>query len=272
MRIELYKTPDASPNGNPEEEFSPYLDTFLLREVKNPLGAVLILPGGGYHHRAAHEGDPVAKRFNELGFHAFVLQYRVQPYCYPAPQLDAARAMKIIRSHAEEWCVAPDKIAVCGFSAGGHLAACIGMLSDKYPVKEGDAADEVSARPDAMLLCYSVLSATWTYPDKGRELPPGNGYCDENGNLIDHWKLVDENTPPSYIWHTAEDKSVPVECAVAFAREMWKHSRPCELHVYPSGPHGRGLGLGYADLKSWSQEAAIFLAGRCGFPQAVYYC
>ncbi|MBQ9088926.1 MAG: alpha/beta hydrolase [Lentisphaeria bacterium] len=271
MRIELYKENAPAPNGSQEDFFAPYMDTFLLRQVKNPCGAVLVLPGGGYNHRAFHEGDPIAEAFNRLGYHAFVLQYRVQPYTYPAPQMDAARAIKIIRANAEAWGVQPDKIAVCGFSAGGHLAACAGMLSDRYQVAEGDEADNFPGNADAMLLCYGVLSTTWTYTDLGRELPSGTPYRDENGKEIDPWKLVDDNTPPAYVWHTATDKSVPVECSVAFAREMWKCQRPCELHIYPEGPHGRGLAIAYKDIVTWSKEAATFLEKSCGFPRAIQY-
>ena len=86
MRIELRNHTVPAPTGNPADDFTPYLDTFLLDGAKQPLGAVLVLPGGGYTHRALHEGDPVARKFNELGYHAFVLQYRVKPYTAPAPQ------------------------------------------------------------------------------------------------------------------------------------------------------------------------------------------
>lgn len=268
MRIQLYP---ENPNRRDPMAFDPYLDTFLINSVKNPLGAVLVLPGGGYNHRAKHEGDPIAQRFNELGFHAFTLQYRVLPEKAPGAQLDVVRAIKMIRANAEKWCIDPEKIAVCGFSAGGHLAACAGLIADNYDVPMNDETDGVSGRADAMLLCYGVLSTTWTYPDLGRPLCEGIHYCDEKGNIIDPWTLVSEDTPPAYIWHTATDKCVPVECAIAFAREMWKRERTCELHVYPCGRHGLGLGLGLPDIISWSGEAAVFLEKRCGFPRAVYY-
>lgn len=269
MRIELYKNPEPAPGGNAEDNFSPYLDTFLLRQVKDPCGAVLVLPGGGYHHRAHHEADPVAEAFNKLGYHAFVLQYRVQPYTYPAPQLDAARAMKIIRANAAAWGVQPDKIAVCGFSAGGHLAGCIGMRGNDYQPVEGDEADDFSSEVNAMLLCYAAISPAWIYSDLGRPLPVGTPYGDENGKMIELWELVNDNTPPAYVWQTATDPVVPFRCSVAFAEEMWKHKRPCELHVYTEGSHGRGLGIAYKDIVSWSREAAIFLEEKCGFNRAV---
>ena len=271
MRIELYPGDMPGPSTGMPYEFRPYLDTFELRSVKNPLGAVLILPGGGYNHRALHEGDPIARRFNELGYHAFTLQYRVLPATAPCAQLDVVRAIKIIRANAEKWCIDPEKIAVCGFSAGGHLAACAGMLADRYDLKYNDFTDGVSGCANAMLLCYGVLSTTWTYIERGRTLVSGTHYSDPDGTVIDPIDFVNETTPPAYIWHTATDAAVPVDCSVEFARKMWQCKNTCELHVFPFGPHGRGLGLGFPDMVSWSKEAATFLECRCGFPRAVFY-
>ena len=263
MRIELY--PNGIPGKSPEDDFMPYIDTFLLDAAKTPLGAVLVLPGGGYHHRAIHEGDPVARRFNDLGYHAFVLQYRVQPSVAPAPQLDVVRALKIIRANAEKWYIQPDKIAVCGFSAGGHLAACAGMVADNYSVVQGDEADDFSGKADAMLLCYAVLDA------KSRVIRPGSPYADVDGTPIDPCTLVNETTVPAYVWHTAGDAVVNCSGSMDFAREMWKHDRVCELHIFPEGPHGRGLGFGFPDIISWSNEAAVFLEHRCGFTRGACF-
>ena len=127
MRINLYQNPAPAPTGNQDDFFAPYMDTFLLSAAKDPLGLVVVLPGGGYSHRAYHEGDPIAMRFNELGFHAVVVQYRVKPYTYPAGLNDVARAIRIIRQNATAWAVDPDKIAVCGF---GNIQG----ISDVFPV------------------------------------------------------------------------------------------------------------------------------------------
>lgn len=248
--------------------FQPYMDAFLCDGAASPLGAVLVLPGGGYTHRAYHEGDPIARKFNALGFHAFVLQYRVLPDKYPAAQLDVLRAVKIIRSRAEEFRLNPDQIAVLGFSAGGHLAACAGLLHDKIDEKCGDDADNVSARPDALILCYAVASVTETYIKPGKELSAGTPYCDENGRAIDPDKLVSADTPPAFVWHTAQDPVVPVDASVMFARAMWQCGNTCELHVFPRGPHGRGLGYGHHDINQWPELAAKFLTVSAEFVQA----
>ena len=263
MRIELY--PNGIPCKSPEDDFVPYMDTFLLDAAKTPLGAVLVLPGGGYNHRANHEGDPIARRFNDLGYHAFVLQYRVKPSEFPAPQLDVVRALKIIRANAEKWYIQPDKIAVCGFSAGGHLAGCAGMIADDFSVIQGDEADNFSGKADAMILAYGVLSVQMTYTERGKVLSAGTPYQDADGKNIELYSLVDDTTVPAYIWHTATDGAVPVACSVAFAQNMWKHNRTCELHVFPQGPHGRGLGDGMPDIGQWPELAGNFLELNAGF-------
>jgi len=261
MRIQLY--PENSNESN--LSVSPYLDTFLLEGAGTPLGAVLVLPGGGYRLRAAHEGDPVAEVFNRMGFHAFTLQYRVLPDQAPCAQKDAVRAMKIIRANAEKWRLDPNKIAILGFSAGGHLAACTGLMHDQIDAGCGDEYDAVSARPDAMILCYSVLSVLKTYTERGIEFGKGSCYCDAEGKEIEPYTMINSNTPPAFIWHTADDVTVPVWCSMRFAERMWEEGISCELHVFPHAPHGRGLGISHQDIEDWPREAGLFLKQHCGF-------
>lgn len=261
MRIELRT---AKKDG-----FQPYLDTFLLPGCSKPLGGVLVLPGGGYTHRAAHEGDPVAAAFNALGYHAFVLQYRTanEGASFPEPLQDLIRAVKIIRANAEQWRLG--KLAVLGFSAGGHLAAAGTLLADKINADENDEIDAFSGQADAMILCYPVISLTdeWSHRGSGNNLF-GADTADEikaqaNANL-----LVDGNTPPAFVWHTANDGGVPVKNSLVFAEKMWENGRLCELHVFPDGPHGRGLGLGIKDIRQWPELAAVFLETSVGFTRA----
>ncbi|MBR7131281.1 MAG: alpha/beta hydrolase [Lentisphaeria bacterium] len=264
MRIQLRNHPEAAPTGIPEDDFQPYIDTFLIDSVRDPLGAVLILPGGGYHHRAYHEGDPVARKFNALGYHAFVLQYRVAPYRYPAPQRDVIRAVKLIRANAPQWYV--EKLAVLGFSAGGHLAGCGAILADSIDAAEGDEADDFSGRTDAMILCYPVISLSKANAHVGS----GNCLLGEEASLEERAKLdlqdiIDEQTPPAFLWHTAEDQAVHVSNSMDFASAMWKKGKACELHIFPHGPHGRGLAEGRHGLKKWPEMAADFLEHTCGF-------
>lgn len=258
-------TVSGSVSGN--DKFQPYLDTFLLDESRNPLGGVLVLPGGGYSHRALHEGDPVAKKFNALGYHAFVLQYRIWPDTFPAPQQDLIRAVKIIRSHAQEWYL--DKLAVLGFSAGGHLAASGTMLSDEIDASEGDEADKFSGKADAMVLCYPVISLTDDFGHGGSgDFLFGKDYPVEKRSFADMNKRIDQNTPPAFLWHAADDSCVPVKNSTEFAEKMWEQDLPCELHVFPAGGHGGGLGDSQKDLKIWPELAANFLEVTAGFKRA----
>ena len=267
MRIELRSQLEKSPSGNPADDFQPYIDTFLLEGASDALGGVLVLPGGGYHHRAKHEGDPVAEKFNALGFHAFVLQYRVGPYVYPAPQCDLARAVKIIRSHAQEWKLG--KLAVLGFSAGGHLAASGTMFAEKYDSPFGDEADNFCGKADAMILCYPVISFCNEFGHVGSgQYLFGSEEAGQKSCVADMHLCIDGSTPPAFLWHSATDATVPVRNSIEFANGMWKNERKCELHVFPDAPHGKGLALGRKDISVWPELAAQFLETTAGFTRA----
>lgn len=228
--------------------------------------ALLIIPGGGYATVCeSTEGEPVARRFAELGFQVFVLNYRTLPASPDAPLSDALRAIKMIRFHAADWQVVPENLAVCGFSAGGHLAAAAALFWDQVAANDQDAADGANARPDALVLGYPVIS-----------LEPPFGHVGSGENLLgDHYRelrhayslenQVDTHTPPTYLWHTAEDQIVPVENSLLFAAAMRRNKRPCELRIFPFGPHGMQLGYGRSDIAGWPQEAKYFLEGSCGF-------
>lgn len=230
-----------------------------------PRPAMLVVPGGGYGcvcHTT--EGEPVAEKFAGLGFAVFILHYRVAPHRYPTPQKDIIRAMRMIRANAKKWNVIPDNIAACGFSAGGHLVASAGTMSDSINADNGDSADAESGRPDAMVLCYPVTSfAKHGHSGSGKNLL-GEDYDALQGKF-DLTKLVGKKTPPAFIWHTAEDQTVPVANSMRFANAMHKRKRPYELHVFPFGPHGMQLGYGRQDISLWPDQAKAFLQGSCGF-------
>lgn len=263
--IKLWKSVESAGTGNPADDFDPYLELYLLDGTQPARGAVIVCPGGGYCARAPHEGEPIARKFNELGFHAFVLQYRVSPYRFPAPQRDLFRAIRIVRSRAEGWGVNPEQIAVLGFSAGGHLVASAGTLFNEVDAKAGDAADACSQRPDAIIPCYPVISFSreWGHRGSGENLLGAS-----LDGLEDRFCLssrVTADTPPAFLWHTATDGGVPVRNSIAFAEACWKNGVPAELHVFPAGPHGIGLALDYPEAKIWPELAAMFLTTTCGF-------
>ena len=235
-------------------ENGPTLETFLIDSDK-ALGAVIVLPGGAYRALAEHEAGCVAKAFNEQGFHAFVLKYRVAPNRFPAPQLDVWQSIRIVRENANKWNVNPDMIAVLGFSAGGHLAASSAVLYKEL----NDFANDKSGYPNALILCYPVIS----FDVIGHRGSADNLLGEEiDVNTRKKYSLdtrVDLDTPPAFLWHTATDAGVPVENSIVFAKELWKRGISAELHVFPLGPHGVGLAKDRNDVKVWPTLAGNFL-------------
>ena len=241
-------------------DFVPTLDIYTI-ETSEAKGAVIVCPGGGYAGRADHEGKNVAEKFNELGFHAFVLQYRVSPNRFPSPQMDVFRAIKIVRSRADEWNVKADKIAVCGFSAGGHLTASSGTLFDEVDAGCGDEFDNTCQRPDALILSYPVITSGDKSHSGSFDNLLGKDSDDKLRKKYSLEKRITDNTPPAFLWHTAEDQAVPVENSLLFALELQKHKIPFELHVFPEGRHGLGLGVDDAipEIRVWPELAATWL-------------
>ena len=263
-RIMLWSTPKKA--LDPAKDFQPYMNAYLLNDGAEH-GAVIIFPGGGYSVKMmTYEGEDVALKFNELGFHAFVVDYRcgMDAYPFPAPQEDAFRAVKLVRGHAKEWNVIPDRIATCGFSAGGHLCCSTAVWFREIKADNGDEYDAVSARPDAVIPCYAVVSAfasdhphTGSFNNRLNTAKPKEAdlhrlACDEH---------VKPDSPPAFIWHTASDQVVPYENATLFAAAYRKQGVPFELHLYPYGPHGLGIGTQdqFAEVRSWPALCAEFL-------------
>lgn len=205
-------------------------------------GAIIICPGGGYAHKADHEGAPIAQTINSFGVNAFVLDYRVSPYRHPAMLMDAQRAIRLVRYHAKDWGIDPDHIGILGFSAGGHLTTMAGTHYDMGDAHATDPVDRMSCRPDAFIPCYAVCSFAQFYhggsmrnaTGKDQLLPAEARYFSAEFN-------VTEDTPPAFLWHTAQDTSVPVENSLNLATALSTHSVPFSLHIFPYGRHGLGL-------------------------------
>lgn len=219
---------------------TPTLTTYVLYdplEINRKRPAVLICPGGGYAMCSPREAEPIAMKFTAAGYQAFVLDYSVAPAKYPAALEEASEAMVLIREKAEKWSVDADKIAVCGFSAGGHLA---GSLATCW--SEGDfVAFGGKNRPNAAILCYPVLTAG-KFAHRGsfeNLLPDANDQAALDSVSIE--KHVSDKTPPTFLWHTVEDNCVPVENSLLMAAELQKAHIPFELHIYPQGGHGLSL-------------------------------
>lgn len=239
------------PNKNfTDNSFVPHVSTHLLDTGKS-VGAVLICPGGGYHHLAVNEQDNIAMSFNRSGLHAFVLNYRVLPYHHPAPANDLSRAIRIIRHNAKTWKVRPDKIAVCGFSAGGHLAATLGVHHDRFGT-DNDDIDREPSRPDALILNYPVItSGDFCCRGAFRNLLGTEKPAEEDLEFLSVEKHVNGKTPPSFLWHTADDPVVHVKNSILFSRALSENKIPFELHIYSHGRHGLNLASEDPHIATW---------------------
>lgn len=205
--------------------------------------AVLICPGGGYSFVSDREAEPVALAFVAQGFNAFVLNYEVAPAVkHPQPLLDISRAMCIIRENAEKWHTDADKIAVCGFSAGGHLAASLGVFWKEKYIQEHLGISEGMNRPNALILCYPVITSQMGIAHRESFYNLLGENQDESVyEKMSLEKFVSKDTPTAFIWHTFDDNAVPVDSSLLFAESMRKNNISFELHIFPSGVHGLSL-------------------------------
>ncbi len=233
---------------------------------QNNRPAVIVFPGGGYAITYEGEAEPIALAYAALGFCTFVLNYSVYPARFPQSLLEGLSAVRFVREHAEEYGIDPCRISVCGFSAGGHLAASVGTLWDHECIEgrlEGDCAQY---RPDSMVLCYPVINVAHRdsllnlFSKNEHELTP------EIIELLALENRVKENTPPAFIWHNADDAGVPCECSLAFATALHRAKVPFELRIWGEGGHGVCLGTPVThseeatlDCASWVSESAAFL-------------
>ena len=226
--------------------------------------AVIVCPGGAYVRLAvAKEGSDVTRFLNSLGVTAFVLKYRVAPYRYPAALRDVLRAVRWVRSHAAELDIDPLRIGVFGSSAGGHLAASAATLFDSPDGKTGVALDAVSARPDFAALLYPVVTMSEPYAHEGsRDALLGPKPSQELLRKTSLELLVTKETSPTFIVHTAEDASVPVENSLALYAALRKAGVPTEMHVYEKGPHGFGLKPDLGTTSEWPRRFADWLRAR----------
>jgi len=209
-------------------------------EEKKGKGTVLICPGGGYRNKAEHEGRGYAEYLNAQGLDAFVLMYRTAPtYHFPCALLDARRAMRFIRANAEKFDINPEKIAIMGSSAGGHLAALTSTYRDALEGEGADELDSVDYLPSAQILCYPVITPSGHAGSYFNLL--GSDKMDRLKRNVDPSIIADKKTPPAFIWHTAQDPVVTATNSYDYASMLYKMGVPVEMHIYPFGPHGLGL-------------------------------
>ena len=250
--------------GN-EEADRPTLSVYLAAAEKATGAGVVVCPGGSYSGLAMdHEGRQIAGWLNSLGVAGFVLKYRLGPrYRHPAPLQDAQRALRLVRQRAGEFGVAPDRIGIWGFSAGGHLASTAGTHFDTGDPGAPDPIDRMSSRPDFLILAYPVISFTTPYAHAGsRRNLLGENPDPSLAESLSNEKQVTARTPPAFLFHTDEDKGVPAENSVLFYLALRKAGVPAELHVYQRGKHGVGLAQSDPVLSTWPDRLAGWLRIR----------
>lgn len=223
------------------------LTAYILEPVDGILDkkrpAVLLCPGGGYRTLSTREDQPIAMKYLAAGFHVFVLHYSLAPDVFPRALMELALAMKVIREHGDEWNV--DRIAVSGFSAGGHLACCLGVFWDREWLYGALGVKPEMIRPDGMILCYPVITSG-EYCHKGSfECLMGAEASKKDEKLRRLLSLeyqVGPQVPKTFLWHTWTDQSVPVENSLLLLQALRKAGVNVEAHLYPVGPHGIALG------------------------------
>lgn len=233
--------------------FMPTLTAYIID--KNPNDdkkrpAILVIPGGGYGMVCAdREGERIALAYSSAGFQTFILNYCVNPHRHPLPILNAATAIEIIRENAEEWDVDTEKIAVCGFSAGGHLAASISTLWNDKSIFGADSSANKKHRPDATILCYPVITSG-DYAHRGTFFNlTGSESPNDLWDKMSLEKRVNSSTPPAFLFHTFADTVVPVENSLLYASALRGNKVPFEMHIYPDGNHGLALA---SDEVNWA--------------------
>lgn len=246
--------PGARGDSAGEDKFhsgdTPTITVYLAEKSKATGASVVICPGGGYGFLAVeHEGEEVARWLNELGVAGIVVKYRLGPkYRHPAMLHDAQRAIRTVRARAGEWGLDPKRVAVLGFSAGGHLASTVATHFDAGDPDAADPIDRQSSRPDLAILVYPVIALSTPYGHTGslRNLL-GDDPSPEAIESLSNETQVTKDTPPTFLAHTNEDTGVPAENSLLFALACRKAGVPVELHLFEKGVHGLGLGSGWGE-------------------------
>lgn len=238
-----------------------YLETFFLSVTESftvqerPL--ILVCPGGGYHFTSEREAEIIAMQFNAMGYHTAVLRYSCKPAQFPTALLELSRAVAHLRAHAQKYMIDPERIAVLGFSAGGHLAASLGAFWNtewfaKIREEAGVALTAQEIKPDGLILAYPVItSGEYAHRDSftdllGEERAKDSWWLEKMS--LEKQNLKD--VPPVFLWHTSYDSSVPLENSLYFATQLIKARKPLEYHIFPGDVHGISL----ADWRTRSEK------------------
>lgn len=256
------RAPGADGAGDNDDADRPAVTIYMPPDTTGPMTAVIVAPGGSYQRLSMNnEGRLPAAFLNSLGVAAFVLRYRLGPrYHHPIELGDAQRAIRMVRARAAEWHIAPDRIGIMGFSAGGHLAATASTQFDSGSADAADPIDRVGSRPDFAILGYPVISFVepWTHQLSKKNLL-GESPDPELARRTSAETRVTRDTPPTFIYHTYADATVPVENAVGYFLALRKAGVPAEMHIFKDGRHGTGLAMKDGPLAEWPRLLANWL-------------
>jgi len=269
--------PDGAPNDNgmtePEEKYDGVrvrnvseaeMYVYLPDEDKNTGAAVVICPGGGYVIEAMdHEGFDMATFFRERGVAGIVLKYRLPYGHHEVPSSDARRAIRTVRANAKQWGIDPRKIGIAGSSAGGHLASTAGTLFDAGDPGSEDPIEQVSCRPDFMLLLYPVITMNEQFTHLGsRENLIGKGHDLKLVRKYSNELNVNEETPPAFLILADDDGSVPPRNSIEFYSALKRFNIPAEIHIFQQGGHGFGMRQEGIPANNWPNLFIDWLNAR----------
>ncbi len=252
-----------------------YLDTYVSdnRRIK-PRDAMIIMPGGAYQGLSDREGEPIAFAYLANGINAFVLHYGIDEKAkFPSQLLNAAAAFKHVKENAEKYHINPDRIFIIGFSAGGHLAAS--LLTLHKLAEEKLSLPENYLKPRGAVLAYPVITAyDKTHVSSFTNLfkKPFAELTDEEKTRASIERNITEETSPAFIFHTSQDRGVPINGSLAVAQAYYNVGTPVELHIYPYGPHGVSLarehtvgcygdGLDQPRAAAWLSDSVKWMEG-----------
>jgi acetyl esterase/lipase len=245
-----------------EDVDKPALTIYMPPNTTGPMTAVIIAPGGSYQRLSLNnEGRLPAAYLNSLGVAAFVLRYRLGPkYHHPIELGDAQRAIRMVRARAAEWHIAPNRVGIMGFSAGGHLAATASTQFDVGSPEAADPIDRVGCRPDFAILGYPVISFVepWSHQLSKKNLL-GDAADPELARRLSAETRVTRDTPLTFIYHTYADATVPVENAVAYFSALRNAGVASEIHIFKDGRHGTGLAMQEGALAEWPRLLANWM-------------
>jgi acetyl esterase/lipase len=261
--------PQGAPGATGTTAFDiPTITPYLPSKAAATGAALVICPGGGYRELSTIEGEDYARWLNQSGVAGFVLRYRLgsHGYRYPAAFLDATRAVRYVRAHAGDWGLDPSRIGIIGSSAGGHVASTVLTHFDAGKPGDPDPVEHESSRPDLGILCYAVITMQEPDVHRGsRKYLLGDNPPDSLVRLLSNETQVTKDTPPCFIFHRWEDKSVKVNNSLMFAAALNAHGVPFDLHIYEKGGHGMGLGGPWDQPQSqhpWTRDCLYWLKIR----------